>query len=66
MVCCEHKKLDPIPRTPSAAVNLQHLQECCKCAEEADASGVQHPAPQFMERAIQLSRVAGLEKRTGL
>lgn len=26
---------------------------------------VQHPQPAFMERAIELSRVAGIEKRTG-
>lgn len=57
--------MDPIPRTPSAAVNLQHLKECCKHVDEVDASGIEHPAPQFMERAIHLSRVAGLEKRTG-
>lgn len=29
-------------------------------------SAVKHPCPQFMERAIYLSRVAGLEKRTGM
>ncbi len=64
--CCEHHhKVDVIPRTPSAAVNLQHLQECCKLKEDVDNSGIQHPYAPFMERAIYLSRVAGLEKRTG-
>jgi hypothetical protein len=47
-------------------VNLQHLKECCKHAEEVDTSGIQHPYAPFMERAIYLSRVAGLEKRTGI
>jgi hypothetical protein len=64
MSCCEHK-LDPLPRTPSAVVNLQHLKECCNHADEIDTSGIQHPYAPFMERAIYLSRVAGLEKRTG-
>lgn len=67
MACCEHKMVDPIPRTPSAAVNLAHLNECCKHVDEdVDMSGIQHPHKAFMERAIYLSRVAGLEKRTGM
>jgi hypothetical protein len=65
--CCEHHhKVDVIPRTPSAVVNLQHLQECCKHKDDIDSSGIQHPYAPFMERAIYLSRVAGLEKRTGM
>jgi len=64
MACCQHH-VETIPRTPSAVVNLQHLQECCKHKEEVDTSGIQHPHGPFMERAIYLSRVAGLEKRTG-
>lgn len=57
--------MDPLPRTASAVFNLQHLKECCKHADEVDTSGIQHPHGPFMERAIYLSRVAGLEKRTG-
>ncbi len=45
--------------------NLQHLQSCCKNAEEVDTSGIAHPHASFMERAIELSRIAGIEKRTG-
>jgi hypothetical protein len=63
--CCAHACADPIPRTPSAVHNLAHLGECCKHSCEADTSGIVHPHPAFMERAIYLSRVAGLEKRTG-
>lgn len=65
--CCGHHAaaVDAIPRTPSAAVNLAHLQECCKHHEDVDTSGIEHPHAPFMERAIYLSRVAGLEKRTG-
>lgn len=65
MACCEHKH-EYVARTPSVAYNMQHLKECCKVHEEEDVSGIVHPAPQFMERAIYLSRVAGLEKRTGV
>jgi hypothetical protein len=64
--CCEHHAVDAIPRTHSAAVNLQHLKECCKHQDDVDTSGIQHPHGPFMERAIYLSRVAGLEKRTGI
>jgi hypothetical protein len=64
MTCCEFK-VDTIPRTESAACNLAHLNECCKHSEDVDTSGIQHPHGPFMERAIYLSRVAGLEKRTG-
>lgn len=64
MACCDCK-VDSIPRTASAVTNLAHLNECCKHSEDVDTSGIQHPHGPFMERAIYLSRVAGLEKRTG-
>lgn len=54
-----------MPRTDSAIHNFQHLQDCCHDPAEPDTSGVQHPYPPFMARAIELSRIAGLEKRTG-
>jgi len=34
--------------------------------EEIDVTKMEHPHAAFMERAIYLSRVAGLEKRTGV
>jgi len=42
-----------------------HLKECCHHAEAPDTSGIVHPHQPFMQRAIELSRVAGLERRTG-
>lgn len=32
---------------------------------DSPSADVKHPCPVFMERAIVLSRVAGVEKRTG-
>jgi hypothetical protein len=55
-----------VPRTPSAVINLAHLNECCRSKLEAvDSGGFAHPHAPFMQRAIELSRIAGLEKRTG-
>lgn len=64
MVCCDCK-IDTIPpATATTAGNVLHLNKW-KHSEDVDTSGIQHPHGPFMERAIYLSRVAGLEKRTG-
>lgn len=53
------------PRTPLLAHNLVSMAvDACITFLQEDAS-LQHPQPAFMSRAIYLSRVAGLEKRTG-
>lgn len=64
MATCCNAHCNAVPRTPSAVSNLAHLNECCKHKEE-EIDPIQHPHAPFMARAIHLSRVAGLEKRTG-
>jgi hypothetical protein len=47
-------------------LNLQHLNECCSTKLVAvNTNTISHPQAEFMRRAIELSRIAGLEKRTG-
>jgi hypothetical protein len=43
------------------------LASLCACCREpiTEADPVAHPHRPFMERAIELSRIGGLEKRTG-
>ena len=41
------------------------LESCRKHVNETDASGIVTPHARFMQRAIELSKIAGLEKRTG-
>jgi hypothetical protein len=53
-----------LPRTDTAVKNLASLCKCCR--EPVPGSDpVEHPHRPFMERAIELSRIGGLEKRTG-
>lgn len=51
----------------SNSLLAQHEQDATdmEVVLDQEAADVKHPCPQFMERAIVLSRVAGLEKRTG-
>jgi hypothetical protein len=54
-----------LPRSASVLENIIKCKECCHREEMPDTSGIAHPHGPFMERAIHLSRVAGLERRTG-
>jgi hypothetical protein len=53
-----------LPRSDTAVKNLASLCACCREPMLED-DPVQHPHRPFMERAIELSRIGGIEKRTG-
>jgi hypothetical protein len=53
-----------LPRSATAVKNLESLCACCR-EPLSEADPVQHPHKPFMERAIELSRIGGIEKRTG-
>ena len=53
-----------LPRTETAKRNLASLCNCCR-EPFTEPDPIEHPHRPFMERAIELSRIAGLEKRTG-
>jgi len=53
-----------LPRSNTAVKNLSALCACCR-DPQLEADPVQHPHAPFMARAIELSRIGGIEKRTG-
>lgn len=53
-----------LPRSETAVKNLASLCACCRDPMD-EADPVAHPHRPFMVRAIELSRIGGIEKRTG-
>lgn len=53
-----------LPRSDTVNRNLASLCTCCR-EPFTEPDPVEHPHRPFMERAIELSRIGGIEKRTG-